>query len=106
MSKWFVVLQTKTTKSRRNGGRYRGEVWTFELDPKVTKHWSGTPDQWVTEILAGGEGEAEVLARFDSYKKVRAAMLKWHNVTRKTALPAGGRALSDALVDLARRWKW
>lgn len=102
---WYAILQTKATKSKRGGGRSRGEVWSTEYDPKVQRGVSRT--DFVAQVLVWDGGQAEVLAEFPSYKQLREAMLLWHRATNKAvrdgAFSTDRKASNDFACDLARK---
>lgn len=85
MGRWFICVQTKSTKSRsQSRGRFRGEVWSIEIMTEWTREAKLTYRQIAQEMTDRDEGKGEILAKLKSYKQVREAMLKWHNYTNRT----------------------
>ena len=101
---YYAILQTKSTRSRgESWGRLRGLVWSTQLNPGDAKRCNATVQVCLSQLLSSDEGEAEVLAKFTTYKKLHAAMEHWHAVCQKTVFAGTSRQRNNQIIELARK---
>lgn len=95
---WYIILQTKATKTVGGSAVTRGELWSTSL----ARHDAGR----IAELLTSHGGAGEVVWRGRTYKACREMMIAWDKHASKTLAGTGlvGRAFNSRVIAEAREF--
>lgn len=95
---WYIILQTKATKTVGGSAVTRGELWSTSLP----RHDAGR----IAELLTSHGGVGEVVWQGRTYKACRETMIAWDKHAAKALSATGlvGREFNSRVVAAAREF--